>query len=256
MILDWISLYQQGFIPGPHEEAASFYQRVLVAQDPITQELPSLGGKAEEILLPLYGFIPKNIEVRFSSKELSIWEAGCAYPLECGRWVIQLKKKPSIVPQEELLAHELVHIARAHFEEPRFEEILAYQTSSHKWRRSLGALFRYRWESSGLMLLTALDLITLLIFDVYPFTTLTAFMALFFRLQWTLRQFKNCIQNLSDPHLIVALTDKEIAAIAKGSRLEDLDDGSIRFAMIKALKTHHSTKLHRQNDERKCHDTQ
>jgi hypothetical protein len=43
--------------------------------------------------------------------------------------------------EEELLAHEYVHAARAAFEEPLYEEFFAYQMAPKRWRRFMGSLY-------------------------------------------------------------------------------------------------------------------
>lgn len=68
---------------------------------------------------------------------------------------------------EEIVEHELVHAVRFAFKEPLFEEILAYQTSSKKWRRFLGPLFIYPWEASLLLFVSLGSFIYSLIEDSF-----------------------------------------------------------------------------------------
>jgi hypothetical protein len=67
-----------------------------------------------------------------------------------------------IYSRDELLAHELAHIGRMAFTEPRFEEFLAYSSSPNRWRRLLGPLVQSATESAlfvlALMLIVAFDL--------------------------------------------------------------------------------------------------
>ena len=48
--------------------------------------------------------------------------------------------------RRELLAHEMSHIGRMMFQEPKYEEVLAYMTSPSLFRRWIGPLFSQNWE--------------------------------------------------------------------------------------------------------------
>lgn len=102
----------------------------------------------------LYGFSPEWIPIFFSNYRLMPWQGGCAWIFQASKnsptgALMQLPKsflKPSkflnIYPKEEFVAHELVHVGRMMFEEPEFEEILAYKTSTSAFRRWLGPIIQ------------------------------------------------------------------------------------------------------------------
>lgn len=97
--------------------------------------------------------INHNYEVRYSNKGLLPWQGGATF-IDEDKIVIQLRKAYErkekiygIYPKEEIIAHELVHAKRMHLDEPCFEEILAYRTSSSPFRRYFGPLFRSSFES-------------------------------------------------------------------------------------------------------------
>jgi hypothetical protein len=60
--------------------------------------------------------------------------------------------------RRELIAHELAHVGRMLYQEPQFEEILAYQSSASRWRRWLGPLFQSSKESLFFVILLAISI--------------------------------------------------------------------------------------------------
>lgn len=88
-----------------------------------------------------------EIEVRYSNKGLYFWEGGCTW-IEGEKSWIQLRtafeKRGRYLGynREEIVAHEKVHLLRKDFEEPIFEEILAYQMSPSPFHRFFGPLIR------------------------------------------------------------------------------------------------------------------
>jgi hypothetical protein len=122
-----------------------------------------------------YDFSADWVPLIFSDYKLPFWQGGCAWifqmqedsPLSA---LVQLRetfrKKPvylGIYHRTELLVHELCHIGRAAYQEPQFEEILAYRTSSSPFRRWLGPFFQSSSESALFMLL----IFILAVFDVF-----------------------------------------------------------------------------------------
>lgn len=141
---DLIDLNKHGMIAGPYEEKYSFFMRV----EQLFQEAPVLPTSFPSYLCELYDIHPDHLEVIFSNDGLDVWEAGCTWILG-NKLTIQLRKALRVsnywlgmYSREEVLSHEAVHAVRAKFQEPLFEEILAYQTSFRSWRRFLGPLFR------------------------------------------------------------------------------------------------------------------
>jgi hypothetical protein len=145
----WKELSYKGWILSPKETESSFLQRREIT----LQRAPF---QKTSFHLPLYDICFEEIPVFYSNKSLSLWqgavlweyftEEGHPYP------VIQLRKSLEkscfgTYSEKEILSHELVHMARFAFQEPLFEEVLAYQTSPKILRRFFGPLFIYPIEA-------------------------------------------------------------------------------------------------------------
>ena len=183
-------LYHQGFAPGPNETEATFLKRVAHTQA-IT------GGKSYII----------------EYKRLPFWIGGMTY-LDREVPVIRLKH-----PSAEILAHEEVHILRAAFTEPQFEELLAYQTSSSPLRRFLGPLFQAPWESYAFLLLCAL-------LPLYPLAALLITLPLS-RLLLSQWRFAKAKQHFPK-NILILLTDKEL----RNCSLDSLDASTPRGKLL------------------------
>lgn len=137
--MDLAYLNEQGIFPGPNESDEAFELRAK-----------SLLEKSETLcpqrIHELYSCSPTWVEVIFQAKGLRPWEGAATWIRELAgirSCHIQLKKSllSKLYTQEEILAHEMVHAMRLNFDEERFEEILAYRTSSYSFRRYFGPLF-------------------------------------------------------------------------------------------------------------------
>lgn len=191
---DKLLIYNRmGLIPGPHETRESFITRVdysLNLKENLPEELKTqLEDKsskdeqvANEILQQATGYL-KNIydcspdwtPLFFSNYKLPFWQGGCAWIFQMTdnsptSALIQLRKIFSRSPhyfkiynRKELLAHELAHCGRMMFQEPKFEEVLAYRTANSAIRRWVGPLLQSSIESALFMLL----LFVLIVFDVF-----------------------------------------------------------------------------------------
>lgn len=252
-----------GLIPGPNEEEKDFLQRVdfcldlkekLAAQGsldvPAEMEVisPELANQLSAITQPLFDISPRWIPIIFSNHKLSPWHGGCA-------WIFQLtedsplgaffqlrsafknkKRYLGLYDRDELLAHEAVHVGRMHFEEPKFEEVLAFRTAKSWFRRWLGPIMQSPWESLLFLFsifLCAAVQIFLLISDV-PQNSTIGIVSLAFpigllaigliRLWQRQSTFNNCLQSLkifagenNGNAIIFRLQDKEIIAFSKMS---------------------------------------
>lgn len=136
---------KRGLILAPGESEESFLLRCKQAKK---KEASPYSKRAAE----LFDINPDWVDVHFSNQNLRLWEGGCTW-IDSKRVTLQLRKtfenKARYLgySREEILAHELVHVVRGNFEEPIFEEILAYQSSSSCLRRFLGPIFRSSKES-------------------------------------------------------------------------------------------------------------
>lgn len=262
---------RQGLIPGPEESEADFLKRChyclqLKANmgSQLSQEIPFLQTDplSEEILKEafpktkqFYAIEPSWIPLFFSNYKLSPWHGGCA-------WIFQQhedsptgaffqlrqefrnsKKYLTIYRRDELIAHELVHVGRMMFQEPKFEEILAYRSSGSTFRRFLGPLVGAAWESAlfvfVLFFIFILDLS--IVFMGRPeyyqavlwlkLLPLALILGAFIRLTIRQRQFKACLKRLQEAvgddqkgnAIAFRLQDKEIIAMGKWSKEQILD---------------------------------
>lgn len=141
-------------LPSPHSQGNPFFPGALMAK------LPSI---LDEDPFPLtehlFDIKPLWVEGLISNEKLAPWHGGCAwiyneYPEAPTSVFIQLREKaPLFYRQQEIIAHELAHVGRMEFQEPRFEELIAYQTSSSHWRRWLGPIVDSGFESFSFLAL-------------------------------------------------------------------------------------------------------
>jgi hypothetical protein len=223
---------KRGIIPGPNEEAKDFSVRassLLPLHDDFSSELTRV--------YDLYSVKPDWIKIDYSNRGLLPWQGGCVMveddtiSMQMRKAYQKRKKIWGIYKKEEIVAHELVHVARATFEEPVFEEILAYQTSTSKFRRFLGPLFRSSKESIIFMVvLFGLTIVNLLY--TLPLTLLSGgggvVLLFFFRLYRNHKTFGNVMKKLKELlgcekralSCALRLTDREIFSFAKKSKEE------------------------------------
>lgn len=254
-----LNFNRQGIIPGPGESHEAFTERAhycLTLKEHLSQELKApLGEEANQpaILAPAldqlarkYDISPQWIPLFFSDYRLSLWHGGCAWIFQMTESapvsaLIQLKNRLRhassylCYQRDELLAHELVHVGRMMFHEPCFEELLAYRTSSSRWRRYFGPLIQSSIESVIFILL----LFIIIVFDVFLMMTHhpTAYQAAFWlkmiplgciayalvRLMKRHKTFNACLENLEAclgsrekaEAVIFRLQDYEIEKLAK-----------------------------------------
>ncbi len=159
-----LNLNARGLIPGPQESEQEFLQRLKKLEAVSVEGTPLSQTDWEEalaVLEPLYGVRPDWIKAYYSNRKLPFWQAAATW-IEESIPSIQLKTPfqtgsyYKLYSRKEVLAHEAVHAARTAFNEPRFEEIFAYRTSTSFLPRWIGPLFRRSWESYALMILLPL----------------------------------------------------------------------------------------------------
>jgi len=160
-----LALNAEGFIPGPGETSEAFLKRVQETKNffrsqewiPLHHwEMPA------EKLKVLFNFSPRWCAATYSAKGLTPWQAAATWidvkriykiQVRSSRWLSWL------VNSQELLAHEAAHAARAAFDEPKYEELFAFLTSTSRWRRVLGPLFRKPVEAAWLVGLLGIGLV-------------------------------------------------------------------------------------------------
>lgn len=275
-----IEFNRQGLIPGPNESEEAFLTRArycLGLKSEINEklQLPFSEQGSSEVLQPAleetrkeYDLAPAWIPLFFSNHHLLPWHGGCAWIfqqseesptaafMQLRSAFLHSEKYLGLYTRKELIAHELCHVGRMCFEEPRFEEILAYRTSPSGLRRWLGAIAQSSWETMAffllLCLILAIDLYALA-FDV-PLESLAwlkllpfgMFGAGFSRLIMRQQQFDHCLANLQrllkDRQkalaVIYRLTDSEIISFSRQAAdcfqdvLNDRKGSSLRWRCI------------------------
>lgn len=190
-----------------------------------------------------YGIVPEWIPLFFSNDKLAPWHGGCA-------WIFQTDEKSPIsgflqlrrgfksnerylriYSRDELIAHEMAHIGRMAYDEPKFEEFLAYQSSENTFRKYCGGLIESALES----MLFAIVLLFVLLTDIFIlfFYPENLYVSLWLkvlpggmialaclRLAWKHRTFKRCLKNVSpfaknSLAFVYRLTDREIRDFSK-----------------------------------------
>lgn len=261
---------EKGWIPGPDEEKKGYLERIERLNhffsyppedvDHFLTEQDWIGAK--ELTQHLYDFSPDWIVSHYSNQKLSFFQGAATWISEKEDLripLIQLKEKFEkgglfgLYKRDEVLAHEAVHAARMQFDEPFFEEIFAYKTSPHLWRRFLGPIFQKPWEAYLFIILLLLPLgievskffdVTLGIFEWLQFLPAAYFLFLFGRLSFmqitlslALKRLKKVISN-PQRALAVALRlkDREIFQFAylSKAKLEEASKSrdSFRFECI------------------------
>ena len=215
-----LRLNRRGIFFGPTESTKDFLLRA--------ETLPSKSNPST-LLEKKFGCAPDWIDVRTHSKGLSPWEGAATWIEEsdAGRtcWV-QLKDSflTRLYAKDEVIAHEMVHAVRFMFDENRFAEILAYQTSSSRFRRYFGPLFTHSKESKWLVAMIAISWFIYtaeVVFDLRFFGESVLFAPLLviglasLRLRRSQTLFSSALRNLEKAiraaplPLALRLTDKE-----------------------------------------------
>lgn len=248
-LLEYNSL---GLIPGPQESEEEYAKRVeyclhlkeILSKDHgsiIPAEVMEVDNRpitedAWEITRPLFGIAPLWTPLFFSNHQLAFWHGGCAWIFRVAEAsplgaLFQLrrsfKKKATFLgyyQRKILLAHEGVHVARMAFEEPKFEEVLAYMTSESHFQQFVGPLAESSKETALFVLLVFTGLLMALMagtmvwpmwlvgINILPWVLI---IGAFARRIYRQKQLARCLVNLQPivdqpNHVVCRLTDKEI----------------------------------------------
>ncbi len=231
----YLQLYQQGFLPGPKETKEAFFKRISLSRKIIASPEKYITEKS------LKGSIFTPVDrayILINNSKYSFFQASSTIILEIEKGVFfALIKSPSkfsslFVNAEEVLSHEEVHARRAQFEEPKFEEILAYRTSLSRLRRLLSPVI-----STNKMVVTFYLSLLLIPFSFYPFLVLITWCSVTSFIRQ--RHIHRCLSYLktisSTPEeILMAMTDFEIVHMSKG-RLDKIDRFEFRWKFIEEL---------------------
>ena len=200
-------MHKRGIIPAPEECDRAFEQRAS-----------NLADEGEAIARP-FGLAPNWLRVKYSNQGLSFFEGGATWigkhPFIQLRKPFEHAKRWFGYSADELLDHEAVHAMRSQYQEPRFEEILAYFTSPRSWRRRVGPLFRSTRIGYTLLVATLLPLFHPLLWAV-P-SAIVCWMG--WKLSIDLQLFKRALQKTS-PATLLCMRDCEIERFARGESLQ------------------------------------
>lgn len=171
MILDedLLSYNIRGFLPGPEEKEEDFLKRVSSLEELSGDPQKFFSGSSpfptedrvrrhhwdlkRTDLKKIFQVSPDWLFAFYHNKKLPFWQAGATWIVEDPSKNVKLAllqfrkglKKGSylgLYALDEILAHEAVHAVRMAYNEPIFEEHLAYLTSSSTIRRIFGSLFQ------------------------------------------------------------------------------------------------------------------
>lgn len=281
----FLELNKRGLIPGPEESEEDFEERAayclglkdhlksaLKEKIPFSTEEASLDLSEEELEKSFgqYGIRPDWVPVFYSNVQLTPWHGGCAWIfqmdessptsafLQLRRSFFHSDKYLGLLKKDEVISHELAHVGRMRFEEPKFEELLAYRSSCNGWRRWLGPLVQSTWES----LLFVFLLLMIFIVDLFLFwygdyegylrlvwlkmIPLGLVLAGVFRLTLRQRQLKKCVHALSKlipstfevNAVLYRLTDREIIAFGSMDKnslidyIKEKEKSTLRWRVI------------------------
>ncbi len=238
-----LSCYKEGFVPGPNETLDDFEKRVtfikkLLSSPEVFLEKLKIPYNEITFITPYFLAITpkKKLPIWFGAMTLICEYEGVKIP------ILEIPKKSSFfVSRDEIIAHEKIHFLRSFFSEKRFEEILAYQTSSSFLRKALGPIFQTPLESTLCMLLFALlalsPLLPFIFFRLTFVLAATCFITAFTRLvinQWLFRKaLKKLSSTITNSQEIITLfTDKEIIYTALN---RPFDKTSPRWQLISQI---------------------
>lgn len=172
----------------------------------------------------LYGIDPSSIEMVFEKKGLRFFEGGCTWIDENRKALIQIKPgKVFFYKKEEILAHEYVHALRAHLDEPKFEEFLAYRTSKNKFRALFGPMILSEKEVYLFFFSLLLQFFYYPLFFV-PIFLIACSLLRILRRNYQFKQAKCCLEKYLETgkkaeSILFLLKDKEIIQLSKGNDL-------------------------------------
>lgn len=237
------SYRKQGFIIGPDETEENFLKRIDICTNPLSEEYfpvssPKVFNKNEIIsllnsniqyghrryasLLAAFTWLP----IFLSNHKLPFWIGGAVWICSKRDVVIPIlqlrthfvkRRRINLYLPEEICMHEALHAMRTSFEEPKFEELLAYSTSPNSLHKWFGPLFQTSSESTLFLIFLVLGSIGALFFyaAIVPFLIYLSFLIL--RLYFRHKAMSKCSKNLEKLFpgvdafaIIIHLTDKEI----------------------------------------------
>jgi hypothetical protein len=262
---DLYNLANLGIWPGPGESEEAFLlrsQKELKALDDDSRGAIEYSAYLKKTLHTLFFINPLPHLASYDTTGLYFWEGAAMYSYEengsCRPKILVSPKfkmgKHLWYDRDEVLAHEIFHAARIMYQEPKFEELLAYQTSKNRLRQILGPMFQNPLESIIFLFSVLLSLcisLSSIFIDLErvfyaQYVPIVYLMYLLLRVQYRQGLLKRAIKNIG-PFLkdhsfalafVARLTDEEIKTLAKASfevLIEFFDRGKKRDLRMKIL---------------------
>jgi hypothetical protein len=276
-----VELDANGLLLAPGETVEHFKQRLLTLKghlNEIRSELKEKGSldltpsitlerkrriprailaEAAAINAEHYGFSINWVPGFFLSKSLGFLWGGCAisFPEEnLSIFLIRAsfaeRKRWLMYRRDELLSHELCHVARMPIGDRSFEELFAYLTSPSRLRRAFGNCFQYTWDAvffiTPFFLLVAAQAARFLLDEpawlpITPFWCLVPLYPLFLliRNQWLKNKFIRAKTNLE-----LAGIEKPLPLMFRMNKKEIFDFANFAGAGdLPAIQTHLNEKM-------------
>ena len=180
-----------------------------------------------------YGFSIDWVPGFFADPSFGWLFGGCAYYFDPDFFALFIirksfaeKKRWLIYNRDELLSHELCHVARSALQADFFEEEFAYGVSKSWFRKTVGGLFRTGTEAfyllGGAMLLLAARIIQLFVFrslPIWPFSLVMVIILAY--LGFRLMQLRKLIK-AARKHLTAAIGENAEKVLFRCTDLEIL----------------------------------
>lgn len=251
---DLLSNYRkQGFIIGPEETEENFLKRIHICTSPLSEDYFPVSSPKVYNKNQIISLLNRNIQYRhrryasllaafswlpifLSNHKLPFWIGGVVWicsktdvvvPILQLRTHFVKRRRINLYLPEEICMHEALHAMRTSFEEPKFEEVLAYSTSPNSLHKWLGPLFQTSLESTLFLIFLVLGSIGGLFFYAAMAPFLIYLLFLIFRLYSRHKTMAACSKNLGElfPQIetfsmIIHLRDREILQFSRMSQEE------------------------------------
>lgn len=231
----YVKLHEEGFLPGPKESKEAFFYRVSLLRKIATCPAKYITEKSfrGRVFTPVdraYLLVDQCKHCFFQASSTTIIE------VESGVF-IPIIKNPSkfsslFVNSKEVIAHEQIHAKRAQFDEPKFEEIIAYRSSKSHFRQQISPVISTT-KQQGLFFL----LVLFMPVSLYPILAFILWCSITsFTRQ---KHIHRCLAHLkkisnSPEEILIAMTDKEILQMSKNGALPN-DPDEFRWQFITKL---------------------
>jgi len=198
-------MYKDQFIQGPNESDSAFTKRIKLTKEAARN--PQILGLQD---VQVGKFHLPWLLYKISNEKLPPWEAAATWVIEYeGVKIPFLQMRKRYAENNEIWNHELVHILRIAFDEPRFEEIIAFDCSKSRFRKWLGPLFRTPKESFLFFAVVVVSTGVSLFYPPVFYLPLLIFLGFCIRLFRDLRIFSRC-KKKNSLECVLRMSDKKI----------------------------------------------